>query len=178
MAAERGGASGDLAIIDQLLELEQLGAQVEVVSAECADRAQMKKVLDWVDKRFGPVDGVIHAAGVVQAGLIQAKTRDTANSVLALIRLPAPYGAPGAREVVRQVERKLGSDRAVVRVLDASTAQNPAMVARDRRSTYVLAALRPLSAAEQEATGKRLVAAFAGDDRVTLGGGSPRSCSA
>jgi hypothetical protein len=26
--AERGGASGDLAIIDQLLELEQLGAQV------------------------------------------------------------------------------------------------------------------------------------------------------
>src|SRR5512132_4257296 len=44
------------------------------------------------------------------------------------------------------------------------------MVARDRRSTYVIAALRPLSDAEQEATGKRLVAAFAGDDRVTLGG--------
>ena len=83
LATERGGASGDLAIIDQLLELEQLGAQVEVVSAECADRAQMKKVLDWVDKTFGPVDGVIHAAGVVHAGLIQAKTRDTANRVLA-----------------------------------------------------------------------------------------------
>jgi uncharacterized membrane protein YdfJ with MMPL/SSD domain len=99
-----------------------------------------------------------------------ASGADPANSVLALIRLPAPYGAPGAREVVRQVERKLGSDAAVVKVLDASSAQNPAMVARDRRSTYVIAALRPLSDAEQEATGKRLVAAFDGDNRVTLGG--------
>jgi uncharacterized membrane protein YdfJ with MMPL/SSD domain len=99
-----------------------------------------------------------------------ASGADPANSVLALIRLPAPYGEPGARRVVRQVERRLGSDAAVVKVLDASTAQNPAMVARDRRSTYVIAALRPLSDAEQEATGKRLVAAFADDEQVTLGG--------
>ena len=83
LAAKRGGASGDLAIIDQLLELERLGAQVEVVSAECADRAQMKRVFDWIDKRFGSVDGVIHAAGVIHAGLIEGKTRETANRVLA-----------------------------------------------------------------------------------------------
>jgi hypothetical protein len=103
-----------------------------------------------------------------RSAISDASGADPANSVLALIRLPAPYGAPGAREVVRQVERKLASDAAVVKVLDASSAQNPAMVARDRRSTYVIAALRPLSDAEQEATCKRLVAAFAGDERVTL----------
>jgi hypothetical protein len=34
--------------------------------------------------------------------------------------------------------------------------------------TQQIAALRPLSDAEQEATCKRLVAAFAGDERVTL----------
>ena len=83
LAASRAGASGDLAIIDQLLELEHLGAQVEVLSAECADRAQMKRVFDWIDKRFGSVDGVIHAAGVIHAGLIEGKTRETANRVLA-----------------------------------------------------------------------------------------------
>jgi RND superfamily putative drug exporter len=44
------------------------------------------------------------------------------------------------------------------------------MVAADRRSTYVIAALRPVDDQAQEDAGKRLLAAFAGDPRVTLGG--------
>src|SRR5262249_33815133 len=100
----------------------------------------------------------------------EASGTDPANSVLALIRLPAPYGAPSARRVTGEVERRLRRDAAVVAVLDASSAHNPAMVARDRRSTYVVAALRPVSDQEQEEAGKRLLAAFAGDRQVTLGG--------
>jgi putative drug exporter of the RND superfamily len=109
-------------------------------------------------------------SATARALISDASGADPANSVLALIRLPAPYGAPRAREVVRGVESRLGRDAAVVKVLDASSAHNPAMVARDRRSTYVIAALRPLSDAQQEEAGKRLVSAFADNQRVTLGG--------
>src|SRR5262245_3010665 len=41
---------------------------------------------------------------------------------------------------------------------------------RDGRSTYVIAAVRRLSDSQQEDPGRRLLAASAGDRRVTLGG--------
>jgi uncharacterized membrane protein YdfJ with MMPL/SSD domain len=99
-----------------------------------------------------------------------ASGTDPANSVLALVRLPAPYGTPEAQRLVDEVERRLRRDPAVVAVLDAASAHNPAMIASDRRSTYVVAALRPLNDEEQEEAGKRLLSAFAGDTRITLGG--------
>lgn len=105
-----------------------------------------------------------------RASISEASGTDPANSVLALVRFPAPYGTPSARQALNEVERKLRSDKAVVAVFDASSAHNPAMVARDRRSTYVIAATRPLSDEQQEEAGKRLLAAFAGDPRVILGG--------
>jgi acyl carrier protein len=43
----------------------------------------MRKALDQVLARFGTINGVIHAAGIVQAGLIQTKTRESAEAVLA-----------------------------------------------------------------------------------------------
>lgn len=100
----------------------------------------------------------------------EASGSDPTNSVLALVRLPGPYGTPGARRVIDEVEARLRSDPAVVVVVDAKSARNPTMVAGDRRSTYVIAALRPLEDEQQEDVGKRLLAAFEGDDNVTLGG--------
>jgi uncharacterized membrane protein YdfJ with MMPL/SSD domain len=102
--------------------------------------------------------------------IAQASGSDPASSVLVLVRLPRPYGTPSARETLAAIEARLRRDRAVVAVLDAATARNPAMIGRDRRSTYVIAALRPLDDEQQEEAGKRLVATFAGDPRVTLGG--------
>jgi putative drug exporter of the RND superfamily len=102
--------------------------------------------------------------------IARASGADPANSVLALVRLPAPYGTTGARRAVGGVEARLRRDPAVVAVLDAAATHNRAMISRDRRSTYVIAALRPLDDAQQEDAGKRLLAAFAGDPRVTLGG--------
>jgi uncharacterized membrane protein YdfJ with MMPL/SSD domain len=100
----------------------------------------------------------------------RASGTDPANSVLALVRLPAPFGTSGAEEAVHSVESRLERDPAVAAVFDAESAHNPAMVAADRRSTYVIAALKPVDDQAQEDAGKRLLAAFAGDPRVTLGG--------
>jgi len=72
-----------LRTIDALLEIEQMGAEVEVLVAESSDREQMQHALDETHEKFGTVNGVIHAAGIVRAGLIQAKTREVADSVLA-----------------------------------------------------------------------------------------------
>jgi putative drug exporter of the RND superfamily len=95
---------------------------------------------------------------------------DPANSVLAVVRLPAPFATRGSQRAIDSVETKLRRDPAVVTVLDARTAHNPSMVGRDRHSTYLIAALRPLDDRAQEDAGKRLLAAFADDPQVTLGG--------
>jgi uncharacterized membrane protein YdfJ with MMPL/SSD domain len=102
--------------------------------------------------------------------IAEASGSDPAGSVLALVRLPEPYGAPGARRTLESVAERLRRDRAVVVVLDAGSARNPAMISRDSRSTYLIAALRPLDDKQQEEAGKRLLAAFEDDPRVTLGG--------
>jgi uncharacterized membrane protein YdfJ with MMPL/SSD domain len=102
--------------------------------------------------------------------IARAAGTDPANSVLALVRLGAPVTTPDAQRTLASVETKLRSDPAVVAVLDWRSAHNPAMVGRDGRSTYLIAALRPLDDKQQEDTGTRLLAAFANDHQVTLGG--------
>jgi RND superfamily putative drug exporter len=102
--------------------------------------------------------------------IAQAAGTDPANSVLALVRLDAPVTAATSQQTIGAVESKLRTDPAVVAVLNWRSARNPAMVARDGRSTYLIAAVRPLDDEEQEETGKRLLRAFANDPQVKLGG--------
>src|SRR6266511_2259613 len=102
--------------------------------------------------------------------IARASGTDPGNSVLALVRLSAPYGTAAAGRTVTAVEARLRRDPAVVAVIDAAGTRNPAMISRDRRTTYVIAALRPLDDEQQEDAGKRLLAAFGGEPRVTLGG--------
>jgi uncharacterized membrane protein YdfJ with MMPL/SSD domain len=102
--------------------------------------------------------------------IIRASGTDPANSVLALVHLNEPLGSAGARRTLGAVETRLGRDPAVKAVLDWRTAHNLAMVSRNRRSTYLIAALRPLSDKQQEEAGKRLLATFADYAPVTLGG--------
>jgi len=105
-----------------------------------------------------------------RAFIAEASGTDPANTVLALVHLPGRYGQPEARRTIATVERTLQQDPAVVRVLDAESAHNPALVGRHKRLAYVIAQLRPLDDKQQEDVGKRLLAAFAGSSRVTLGG--------
>jgi putative drug exporter of the RND superfamily len=102
--------------------------------------------------------------------IAQASGADPASSVLALVRLSAPLDAPSSRRTIATVAAKLRRDPAVEGVLDAERAHNPAMISRDRHSTYLIAALKPLDDTQQEEAGKRLIDAFAGDPQVTLGG--------
>ena len=61
--------------IGQILDLEALGAEVLTVSADVADRMQMDQAIQQTIARFGRFDGVIHAAGVLNDGIIPFKTR-------------------------------------------------------------------------------------------------------
>ncbi|WP_026735869.1 type I polyketide synthase [Fischerella sp. PCC 9605] len=69
--------------IEKVLALEKLGAIVQVNSADVANLEQMQTVVAQALKQFGRIDGVIHTAGIAPGGIIQLKTRDMANSVLA-----------------------------------------------------------------------------------------------
>jgi len=96
----RGTPAPIVRTIKTLMEIESLGAEIEVVVADVSDREQMQSALDKVIARFGTINGVVHAAGIVQAGLIQAKTRQSADAVLA----PKVYGTMILLELLQQFE--------------------------------------------------------------------------
>ncbi len=61
--------------------LEELGAEVLVLTADVANLEQMQSVISEVCDRFGNIHGVIHAAGTPGAGIIQLKTPELAAKV-------------------------------------------------------------------------------------------------
>ena len=69
--------------IRQIHTLEELGAEVLVISADVTDVEQMQAAVAQGVARFGALHGVIHAAGVAGGGLIQLKTPEAAERVLA-----------------------------------------------------------------------------------------------
>ena len=69
--------------IQQVQALEQMGAEVLVVSADVANLEQMQAAISKAEQRFGGVHGVIHAAGIAGGGVIQLKTPEVAASVIA-----------------------------------------------------------------------------------------------
>jgi len=51
--------------IQKVQQLEQLGAEVLVVSADVSNTEQMQEAIAQAESRFGQLNGVIHAAGIV-----------------------------------------------------------------------------------------------------------------
>ena len=51
--------------IGKLLEFEQLGCEILVIKADVADQCEMQEVIAQTFERFGELNGVIHAAGIV-----------------------------------------------------------------------------------------------------------------
>jgi acyl transferase domain-containing protein/acyl carrier protein len=70
--------------IRKLRELEAAGTGTEVMafSADTADYREMQALLANVEKRWGKINGVIHAAGVPGGGVVQLKTAEMAEKVL------------------------------------------------------------------------------------------------
>lgn len=64
-------------------DLEARGAEVLPVCADITDLPQLRAALQHAEARFGRVDGVIHAAGVLAEGLAQVKDPASAAVTLA-----------------------------------------------------------------------------------------------
>ncbi|ASC71030.1 type I polyketide synthase [Halomicronema hongdechloris C2206] len=69
--------------IQIILELEALGSEVQIISADVTQFEQMQAVVDQSCAQFGQINGVIHAAGVPGGGVIQRKTPDEVERILA-----------------------------------------------------------------------------------------------
>lgn len=69
--------------IRQIQTIESLGAEVLIIRADVANLEQMQTAITQSLKQFGQIHGVIHTAGVPGGGVIQRKTREIAESVMA-----------------------------------------------------------------------------------------------
>jgi acyl transferase domain-containing protein len=81
--AEHGEQDQTSQRIRELLEIEAAGGRVFVGVADVADEPAMKVVIQQAHALFGPIHGVVHAAGIAGGGLIELKAREAAEAVLA-----------------------------------------------------------------------------------------------
>ena len=68
---------------EAVAELETLGAEVLVIAADMADAGQVEAAIDKVQRHFGELHGVIHAAGVPGGGMIAQRERAAVERVFA-----------------------------------------------------------------------------------------------
>jgi polyketide synthase 1/15 len=80
LASRRGGRSESTA--ELTLDLARAGAQVQVLACDVADREAVAELLAQLARRFPPLRGVIHAAGVLDDGVITSLTPDRVDTVL------------------------------------------------------------------------------------------------
>lgn len=69
--------------IQKVRAIEEAGGEVFIVAADVSDEEQMRSVVEQARRRFGEINGVVHAAGVPGGGMIQLKTPAMAANVLA-----------------------------------------------------------------------------------------------
>ena len=80
LAAEPDSRRGRQARI--LCEIETTGAALLIAQADVADEAEMREVTARAEQKFGPICGVIHAAGVAGGGVLARKTERAVHDVL------------------------------------------------------------------------------------------------
>ncbi|GIH19619.1 type I polyketide synthase [Rugosimonospora africana] len=76
------GGDPDGRIRAGLAELAALGAQVHLFAADVADARAVRRVVDTVTARVGPLNGVFHLAGVPGDGMLLLRDRDAVQTVL------------------------------------------------------------------------------------------------
>jgi acyl transferase domain-containing protein len=82
-AALAGGTGSTVAgQIRQIQAIEAAGGQVCMLAADVGDLDALRTAVREAEQRFGPVHGVIHAAGVPAGGMLQRKTREDIEAVL------------------------------------------------------------------------------------------------
>ena len=89
--------------IRKLLKLEALGGEVMFAAADVANIEQMTQVFAQARARFGALNGVIHAAGVIDDGVIQEKTPASVDKVFT----PKVHGTLLLESLLKDVELDL-----------------------------------------------------------------------
>ena len=98
LLTSRRGPQADGA--QELLErLSGLGAEVEIVACDIADRAQAQALLEGIDRDY-PLSAVVHAAGVLDDGVLGSLTAERVAGVLA----PKVDGAWNLHELTRDMD--------------------------------------------------------------------------
>jgi acyl transferase domain-containing protein/NADP-dependent 3-hydroxy acid dehydrogenase YdfG len=69
--------------IRRIEKIEANGAAVQVLVADVSAESDMVRVRDQIGELYGKVDGIVHAAGVAGGGLLQLRSREAANRVMA-----------------------------------------------------------------------------------------------
>jgi acyl transferase domain-containing protein/NADP-dependent 3-hydroxy acid dehydrogenase YdfG len=70
--------------IRKIKEIEKMGAEVMVFCADVSDLQEMNRVIACSRERFGPINGILHTAGIIDsAGIIHDRTREDTEAVLA-----------------------------------------------------------------------------------------------
>ncbi|UCH95688.1 MAG: SDR family NAD(P)-dependent oxidoreductase, partial [Candidatus Aminicenantes bacterium] len=67
--------------IQKVKELEGLGAEVLVCTADAANRQQMDQVIARAEEQFGPINGIIHCAGLADGEMIQPRTPEASERI-------------------------------------------------------------------------------------------------
>ena len=86
--------------IETIRKLEEMGASVHAAVADVANIDQMRAVFAEGQSRFGAIHGVIHAAAVLEDGVIQAKSIESMERVFT----PKIHGTLLLSELVRDME--------------------------------------------------------------------------
>lgn len=79
----RAGADPQAQIIRQIHAIEAAGGKVMPIAADVCDVGAMRRAVRQVGKQWGRIDGIFHAAGILDDELLQLKTRASMDRVLA-----------------------------------------------------------------------------------------------
>ncbi|MER7169242.1 SDR family NAD(P)-dependent oxidoreductase [Micromonospora sp. NPDC000207] len=77
-----GAESPTTARITAVREIEAAGGEVLVVAADVTDPDQLREVRAQAEATFGPVSGVLHAAGITGGGMLETRQFADAEAVL------------------------------------------------------------------------------------------------
>ncbi|WP_286163619.1 SDR family NAD(P)-dependent oxidoreductase [Streptomyces sp. NRRL S-495] len=69
--------------IRRLTRLRERGARIALLRADVTDKRELGAALAALRARFGPLNGVVHAAGAPSTGMLARRTRADADAVLA-----------------------------------------------------------------------------------------------
>jgi acyl transferase domain-containing protein/acyl carrier protein len=87
--------------IRKLQECQKSGAEIMVASGDVANAEELQEVIRRAKKRFGTIDGVIHAAGVADyEGVIQERNREKTDPIMA----PKVKGTMELARLLKDVE--------------------------------------------------------------------------